>query len=116
MEREFYGIFWIKPPGLANNKVLQVANAIDGAGTKSSPQPDKNTTLKPDLKTKYNDEGEIIQIASKWIKAGQVTAAEKEVAYYYEVCAVALDMPLAAMPAIIGYEQTDKQGAKDALP
>ena len=116
MEREFYGVFWIKPPGLANNKVLQVANAIDGVGTKSSPRPEENTTLKPGVKTKYDDEGEITQIASKWIKAGKVSEAEKEVEYYYEVCAVALDMPIEAMPAIVGYEQTNKSGAKEALP
>lgn len=39
MERDFYGIFWIKPPELVNNEVLQVANAIDDIGTKSSPRP-----------------------------------------------------------------------------
>lgn len=116
MERDYYGIFWIKPPGLANNKVLQVANAIDEVGTKSSPHPDENTTLKPNLRTLRDDEGEIIQIAWKWIKAGKVSDAEKEVEYYYEVCAAALDMPIEAMPAIIGYFQTDKQGAKDEMP
>jgi len=116
MEREFYGVFWIKPPGLAHNKVLLVANAIDDVGTKSNSQPDKNTTLKPDKKTLYDNDGEIIQVASKWIKAGRVSEAEKEIAYYYEVCSAALDMPIEAMPAIIDYYQTDKQGAKNALP
>ena len=116
MERDYYGIFWIKPPGLANNKVLQAANAIDDVGTKSSPDPERNTTLKPNLRTLYDEDGNIIQIASKWIKAGKVTDEQKEVEYYYEVCAAALDMPIAAMPAIIGYEMTDKQGAKDEMP
>ncbi len=115
MERDFYAIIWIKPPGLANNKVLKVANAVNGIGTQSNLRPEEKVTLKPNVRTLRDDEDEIIQIASAWIKAGKVSALEQAIDYVKQVVADALEMAVQAMDGVMGYTITDKQGVQGEI-
>lgn len=103
-EQEIFSVIRIRPPGLAKNKLLKVAEGLRGIGRQSGEPSHLNASLRPDVDTIYNEDEEIINTGSKWIKAGFVTEEEQDFNYITQIIVGLLDISIETLRGILDYE------------